>query len=181
MAKPTKPNASRNALRDFIGAYLTGLDLDEPSDSVVDLTRTLEEAINGLDDLDKGETPPIFAPNRALRQKVYPAQIRKLHIQAVVHLQALRRLKNKKALEAVAGAIGKSPEALRSWEQGLKKEPKVDGINELKQALHDARMVERTYAGWNLHPTAAGILVAAKRVGQRLTALEKAKFSGKVN
>jgi len=111
MAKKTTPNPSRNALRRFISDYLSGLDLDEPSDGRIKLRRILEEALEGLDDLDSGEVPSIFTPNLAKRQRKYPAQIRRLHIKAIVHVDALKRQHYKKgeALKAVADALGGHP------------------------------------------------------------------------
>jgi hypothetical protein len=166
---------SRKALREFLTDLLVGLELDEPTEKGLTLTRVLQEAVDGLDRLDQGETPPIFASIRAQRQKANPVQIRRLKINALVHADALRRLKHKDSLTKVAKAFYRDVETLRTWQKNLKKGPFAQ---ELKQALHVARMVEGTSAMWGMKPTVDGLLALAARDGDRLRALE-AKSSAK--
>ena len=169
MVEPA-PSPRRAQLRKFVEDYLTGLDLDEPSANNSLLSDLLYEVLDGLDYLDSGETPPIFAPTKGKRQARFPAQIKRLQIRALVHIEALRKrgysLKN--ARKVVAERFGRDPETLASWAKKLKKQ----APDQIKEALGMALTIDTTHARmiWGQQP-AEHILEVAHKDGQRLTSL----------
>jgi hypothetical protein len=185
MAKKTASNDPRNVLRRAIIDYLIDQDLEEPSPGRAEFSRVMADVLEGLDTLDRGEVPPMFAPTlgKRLRNK-YAAQIDRLRIKAILHVDALKRrgYKPEQAVKAVADAFGKSPAAIRAWALQLKKEPEENEMpNDLTTAQLQALGTERGQALlFKKTATVGEILGAAKSDGQQLTQVLKAQKSVKL-
>jgi len=80
--------------------------------------------MESLEDLDQGEIPEVFTPSKTRRRDAKPAQVRRLQLLAIVHVEALQRrgLSVKTANDAVAKEYFVDPVTIKSWRRKAKSE-----------------------------------------------------------
>jgi transposase-like protein len=98
------------------------LDQEERAGVLRERLRVLQEAVDGLDSLDWGEIPDIFAPTKGKRGK-HPAAAKRLTAKAAQYVGVVREmgLSPKKALALVAKEFGEEPGTIRQWIKELRK------------------------------------------------------------
>jgi hypothetical protein len=98
--------------------------------------------MESLDDLDQGEIPEVFTPSKTRRRDAKPAQVRRLQLLAIVHVEALQRrgLSVKTANDAVAKEYFVDPVTIKSW----RRKAKSESIDEYKLALGTSASIDRT-------------------------------------
>ena len=117
--------ASRGALKEYLCDQIKMLEAFEPSALQHKQLEIFIEAVRGIDALDLGETPPIFAPSKVQTWGTRPAAVRWSQAQAIGHVKLLRMLglSKKQALEQVASAYSRTTNSMRHWEKSLLKHP----------------------------------------------------------
>ena len=127
MAKDV-PSSTRARLRALLEGEIERLEKGKPSQEAEDDWWHLLELVDGLDALDGGVVPAIFAPAKYAKGAETP----RLQMKALGFVALLRRIadpaaKGKKkcytadkAQMLVADAYGRTSEALRSWEKTFK-------------------------------------------------------------
>jgi len=155
----------RVRLRAFLEKLHDEYEAADPSQEGLEIMQLLAPVLSALDDLEHGETPPVFKPTPTKRRGSRPAQVRRLQLWALRHEAALRRLPMKKqdARSAVAAKYDVTEDAIKTWERYLKR----DSTAELSEAIRlDARLYgTRKKLGWPL-PSEEGILKAADHHGR---------------
>ena len=103
----------------------------------------LQEAIDGLDSLDWGETPDIFALGKKGRWGKHPAVAKRFAIKAAGYVEVLKqreKLTKEAAVEKVlAEQFGIEANTLRQWIKGFNK----DDDQRVKRTIHDMAFVYR--------------------------------------
>ena len=164
----------RENLRSFLESSLLGLELAEPSTHAVELERLLCAALEGLDALDDGETPPLFSPARAKRRGSRPSEVTRLQLKAVAYVAVLRKMgiSAEKAFSLIGDAYGRSGDAIKAWRKKLRKET----LTRVRQAEWEMVAVYQTARTlFNKPSTIEGVLLRAKTDGQALKKLQSKK------
>jgi hypothetical protein len=125
-----------------------------------DLHQVLLVLIDGLESLNAGEVPPLFAPAEVKTWGEKPATTRMLRLHAIGAVAALQKAgcSIEKAIFLVADAYARSTEAIRQWRKTLGKNKK-DTEAQMIKGLWVSRV--QTF-----HWTKDGLLKDLKRKGQ---------------
>jgi hypothetical protein len=160
---------SRSLLRAFLREHFDREQAADPSIEGMELCSVLNEALEGLDDLDHGEALGIFAPTTTKYQRANPARTRRLQIRAVLRQKALERLgvSATKAQREIADRFGVSPVAIRKWREKYQKSQ--DYIDALRWAERYHGTCKKM--GWPI-PSTDEVLAAAKKDGEALLKLK---------
>jgi hypothetical protein len=127
--------------------------------------------IDGLEKLEKGEVPPIFAPSKVKERGKRPATLWQGRLTAIVAVSVLRRRGHsaEKAIEIVAKAYGVSTDAIRQWRKTLGKD--ADSKAQMLKA-------EMRLSIFHLTKTKQGLLTAVARAGQAFRDAQEKKGKG---
>jgi hypothetical protein len=136
------------------------------------LQQVLLLLIDGLEKLEKGEVPPVFAPSKVKARGKRPATLWEGRLTAIVAVSVLRRAgySAEKAIDIVAKAFGVSTDAIRQWRKTLGK----DADSELQMLKAEMRL-----SIFPLTKTKEGLLIAVARAGQAFKDAQEKKGKGK--
>jgi hypothetical protein len=111
----------RVRLRVFLEALHDSYEAADPTEERLEILQLLEPVLSALDDLDHGQTPPVFKPTPTKRHTARPADARRLQRSALRYEASLRRqgMSQEQARGAVADAYAVSIETIRSWKKKL--------------------------------------------------------------
>jgi hypothetical protein len=170
----------RVRLRAFLEVLHDRYEAADPTEERLEILQLLEPVLSALDDLDHGQTPPVFKPTPTKRHTARPADARRLQRSALRYEASLRRqgMSQEQARGAVADAYAVSIETIRSW----KKKLNLESPGEVDATLRQDRVLARSYRilGAPIRDV-AHILQSAARAGNELRKIEpkKAKAKGK--
>ena len=121
---------TRAYILEILESELNALEDQEASDHNSALHRVLLRLIADLALLEKGEVPPLFAPKKVKARGKWPTKVRKLKLNAIGAVRALRKVGYlaHEAIEIVAKAHAVDPETVRHWRKTLGKDTEPEAI-----------------------------------------------------
>jgi hypothetical protein len=163
------PPTSRAKLRCWLRTHLVDIELGEVSDWTTELEQLLNAAIDGLDDLDRGEVPEIFRAAKNPKKSRRPATIERIELEALGYVALLQELGDSltTARSEVADVFGygySGHGAIRKWREKWTKE----APDSLQEAERSAIAVYRTHK--QLHwpyPDKGTVLETIRRLAKR--------------
>jgi hypothetical protein len=146
---------TRTQIIQVLEGALNALENQEATDHNAALHRVLLRLSADLALLERGEVPPLFVPKKVKARGKRPGTVRELRLKAIAAVKRLRKFgySAESAIEIVAGAYGRSPEAIRQWRKTLGKDTDPE-----------AQMLMASYT---IHPsTKEGLLKAIAWAGK---------------
>jgi len=164
--------SARNKLREYLLNVLLYLENGPPSHEGLALESLLSEAVEGLDALNLGEIPAIFAPAKVKERWLKPATIRYFKLRALGYVALLRELGRspESAIAEVADAYNVSEDTIRKWKKTLDK----DRSPETMRIKREPRLVYLSAKKLNWPVSEQGLFTKMQRDGLEL---KKAKIT----